>query len=523
MPPSSATTPPREAGELPPKKIAWLHPIELLRTGYNVWLSTIAVEYIDRREMLAALQNIKIPDDGLPPAVLERGETIDAVYPPAQHHAGLWLDFVADIGDSWEATHAVATLLAARELRVQGHAEPLRPADIVVLGGDLVYPTPNRERYRRRTREPCMFAIPGNHDWYDGLTSFVREFCQGGHIGGWRMLQRRSYFAVKLTPGWWLWGIDIALDTRIDPPQQAFFLNVLKNRVGPEAFQPDDSIILCTAKPVWTEAVGQPTEAYRNLNHFVRNIVAKHDGHVRVIVAGDYHHYSRYENDAQDQLITAGGAGAYLTGTHHLPHRVGEMTDDLRSAKPASKIESHEYRVAPFPYPSRAESRRMALGALLLAFRPANWPFVFIVMGARYAILARNLINVITQYRRSIVLSSVAASARSPSRRRRVAHGGHCARGGRTRFGIVAALRVAAPHDRVGNSAWFPAGGAGGTRDRIRQGMVDPHAHSCGAAESCSTASWASGISGGGVVLRRGPHRRRHSRGDARRSVFRRV
>ena len=44
-------------------------------------------------------------------------------------------------------------------------------------------------------------------------------------------MQRRSYFAVKLTPGWWLWGIDIALDTSIDPPQQAYFLNLLQVKV----------------------------------------------------------------------------------------------------------------------------------------------------------------------------------------------------------------------------------------------------------------------------------------------------
>ena len=45
---------------------------------------------------------------------------------------------------------------------------------------------------------PDMYALPGNHDWYDGLTSFMRLFCQGGWVGAWRTRQRRSYFAVKL-------------------------------------------------------------------------------------------------------------------------------------------------------------------------------------------------------------------------------------------------------------------------------------------------------------------------------------
>ena len=407
--PARAAAPPPAAGELPPKKVAWLHPVELLRTGYNVWLSTTAKEYIDRRETLAALGNIKVRRNDLSAAVFERGYSVDAIYPHDRYASGLWIDFVADVGDSWEATYSIATLLAAPGLRLRGHDKTLPPAQAVVLGGDLVYPTPSRDAYRRKMRSPfegalpeclngkppCLFAIPGNHDWYDGLTSFVREFCQSGTLGGWRMLQRRSYFAAKLTPGWWLWGIDIALDTRIDPPQQAYFLNVITNTNGSEKFSPGDNIILCTAKPVWTESSRQPSEAYRNLNYFVSSIVARHGGHVRVILAGDLHHYSRYENDSRDQLITAGGGGAYLTGTQHLPHRVAEVAADLTSRDQAAAPIAAAYRAAEFPYPSRPDSRRLALGALLLALRPANWPFVFFVMGGLYVVFARNLLQAV--------------------------------------------------------------------------------------------------------------------------------
>jgi hypothetical protein len=53
-----------------------------------------------------------------------------------------------------------------------------------------------------REHERKLFALPGNHDWYDGLGAFDNLFCQnrdpllernGRRIGGWRCVQHRSY------------------------------------------------------------------------------------------------------------------------------------------------------------------------------------------------------------------------------------------------------------------------------------------------------------------------------------------
>jgi hypothetical protein len=110
-----------------------------------------------------------------------------------------------------------------RPARSAARAEILaatRRGRVLVLGGDQVYPTATRDEYENRFsgpyeaalpwappgERPRMFAVPGNHDWYDGLTSYMRLFCQQRWIGGWQTRQTRSYFALKLPQRWWLLG-----------------------------------------------------------------------------------------------------------------------------------------------------------------------------------------------------------------------------------------------------------------------------------------------------------------------------
>jgi hypothetical protein len=404
---------PLPAGQLPLRKVAWFHPVELLRTGYHAWLSTIAKEYLDRREMLAALDGRTVPEATPGESVLTPGPggaggraDVFQLAPEIEARGEVWIDFVADLGDSWEATHAVATLLATPELTLHGSGERTRAAAVVVLGGDLVYPTPTRDGYRYRLRwplagafprwtesrlAPCLLAIPGNHDWYDGLTNFVREFCQGGYLGGWRLVQHRSYFAVRLMNGWWLWGIDIALDTRVDPAQQAYFRDVLRGQSGPvdgpDGFRSGDRIILCTAKPCWVDDPRHSDEAHRNLTYFVTEVIEKHGGSTPIVLAGDLHHYSRFASRRGRQLIVSGGGGAYVMGTHHLPQRVGGL-QSVAAGRDGRPVADEPFLSSGFPYPSRTESRRLALGALLLSLRPANWSLCA-TAGALYWLFAR--------------------------------------------------------------------------------------------------------------------------------------
>ena len=63
---------------------------------------------------------------------------------------------------------------------------------------------------------PTCFAIPGNHDWIDGLETYQRHIQHRGWLGGWLLPQENSYFALHLPQGWWLFGLDLALLDDID-------------------------------------------------------------------------------------------------------------------------------------------------------------------------------------------------------------------------------------------------------------------------------------------------------------------
>jgi hypothetical protein len=207
---------------------------------------------------------------------------------------------------------------------------------------------------------PTVYAIPGNHDWYDGLTAFLRVFAQEQPIGGWKTAQRRSYFALALPHRWWLLAVDIQLDTYIDLPQLAYFREVAAQ------LRPGDGIILCTAKPSWyTEDKGA---SLRRLSYFIENVLGGSGAAVRLILSGDSHHYARYTSSTGQSLVTAGIGGAYTSATHDLPGALDLPVSLDGGSAPAT------YTRGEATWPSRTASRAMALGVLRLPFRnPGFW------------------------------------------------------------------------------------------------------------------------------------------------------
>ena len=149
-----------------------------------------------------------------------------------------------------------------------------------MIGGDQVYPTASGAAYEDRFEGPyqaalpepsprrarTLFALPGNHDWYDGLTAFLRLFArrEGGRIGGWLTKQTRTYFALKLPHRWWLLAIDAQGGAYLDDPQLEFFRGRrghLRCRATTDHHR--------TPQPAWVQTERAPA-LYDTIDYFLR-------------------------------------------------------------------------------------------------------------------------------------------------------------------------------------------------------------------------------------------------------------
>jgi len=289
--------------------VRWFDPHQLIDTAVRVLLSGMFSSYADGRELQAR----------------EPAEVTDRSAPDE-----LWLDFVADLGDGWNSTYTMARLLAteALELELGDETHRTERGRILVMGGDAVYPVPKAAEYENRmlgpyrAALPCargeapeLFAVPGSHDWYDGLVNFTSIFCRSRWIGGWRTRQHRSYFALKLPNGWWLWGIDVQFGASVDEAQLRYFADVAADQL-----QPGDRIILCKSKEVESGRNEDEVHSDRNVEYLEREIIEANGAQVLLYLKSGKHYYSRYEQqDGPRHHIESGGGGAFLHPTHTLP------------------------------------------------------------------------------------------------------------------------------------------------------------------------------------------------------------
>ncbi|MFO1169039.1 MAG: metallophosphoesterase [Rhodoblastus sp.] len=394
------TKPPVSLSELAlyPRMTRWFGLTLLVKLGWRVAIAELFGRFADGRLMVAALDKSTEADHAAAASAHLPGGADEAF--TTDEEGALWVDYVADLGDGFDATFAIASLIARENLVVHGHST--RRGKLLVMGGDEVYPVSSQENYQQRLRDPynwafpdpdeesdngpLVYAIPGNHDWYDGLVLFLGLFTRRDrlHLGGWRSRQGRSYFALQLTKGWWLWAVDAQLDDTIDQPQRDYFSSIA------EAMEPDANLILCGPEPGWLytrDPDSKSLEVYDLIGDILRAKcpLAK----IPLVLSGDTHHYSRYiGKESGIHFVTAGGGGAFLEATHHLKDEIeinrGDPNVTLEWCEDRTLLQAYDAATGQAAaWPTRAESLSMLRG--VLAFSLLN-PGFAAALGCIYAL-----------------------------------------------------------------------------------------------------------------------------------------
>jgi len=80
--------------------VKWYDPLMLVQTSIRVVISTVFGQFADRREAIAAANAIE-------------AQPFDATFDYASRSpdGDFWFDFLADTGDGWDSTFAMAQLL----------------------------------------------------------------------------------------------------------------------------------------------------------------------------------------------------------------------------------------------------------------------------------------------------------------------------------------------------------------------------------------------------------------------------
>lgn len=298
-----------------------------------------------------------------------------------------WFDYISDTGDGMKATYSIAYLCLSN-LWVQDLWEQKPPGDIEVglehqgpkegeeleqlprgefllVGGDTSYhmadysslhtrfqlpfrwayqdlnqdlgkveakPTDEEKEKNLRNLRP-IFGIPGNHDYYDMLDGFRRQFrvptrsrsedkryenefdSSQLQIPTFRRFQETSYIALRLPFEWMLWGLDTEVG-KLDERQRDFFKGV-NNGSMPK------KLIVCTSAPTTVFGKFADKEDEKSAKAFLqldlpRPFLESENGNglkqgkrdkaampekperklgddeIRLDLAGDVHHYARY-------------------------------------------------------------------------------------------------------------------------------------------------------------------------------------------------------------------------------------
>ncbi|TDM06143.1 MAG: hypothetical protein C4K60_15995 [Ideonella sp. MAG2] len=389
------------------RPVAWYSPPVLWQAGRELLQSASFQRNLDRRETFSPVL-----------------QPLDFSERTASSSQPFWFDFMSDTGDGGNATFTVAQALLKRELQVStgpggSPTLSLPEGELLILGGDLAYPTASPEEYQYRFIEPFALArdpasrfarhepdlavpvpegpqkfivgIPQNHDWFDSASTFCRYFVNydKGAVNGARTPQRQTWFAARLPQGFWLLGLDFALVGDIDRQQLEAFMALLRPGQD-EGIRPGDDVLLLYPEPYWTRPLGDGAwpgypKRYQRLEAAIEAAGAR----IRLRLAGDLHHYARQTLAADpltqrdSHLVTCGVGGAFAHPTHCQdvqapkvlsrepePHAV---SPDLQHRVRTGRVSQADPALPRFEpqavWPSAALSRLLAWGNLWALFR----------------------------------------------------------------------------------------------------------------------------------------------------------
>lgn len=258
------------------------------------------------------------------------------------------ISFVA-LGDPGEGDDSQYHVLRPLRARSDGIAFTYIVSDVIYPAGDVL---DYRDKFYWPYRDlpGPIYAIPGNHDWYDGLHGFMTQLCgadpdlrpptrpgksrwtrafldltwrepteaQQDQLEAMRELrpepsgQPAPYFAIELKE-LLLVGIDTGIRNVIDAEQGEWLRKVSQ--------VPKDKILF-TGKPMIVDAE-RKTTAISGTGDTANAIVDDPAHRYIAVIGGDIHNYQRYPVKQKDervvQHIVSGAAGAYTKATHKIP------------------------------------------------------------------------------------------------------------------------------------------------------------------------------------------------------------
>jgi hypothetical protein len=262
-----------------------------------------------------------------------------------------------------------------------------------IISSDVIYPTGSVNEYDTKFFRPYqdydapIYAVPGNHVWYDGLGGFMRVFCGAPELppesapkplsrAWWRRLlwkspdlpdaarlaaaeslrSRPSQQARQPGPYWVIdagpiriVGIDTGILGDIDADQGAWLRRV---SAGPKPK------ILVTGKPIYVDGAYHPgpIEGGGTVDDIVRDPACNYVA----AIGGDIHNYQHYPVEVGDrtiEYIVSGGGGAFMHATHTIPRvNVGGVDED--------KFKCYPLRGDCLAFYSRLYGRRLRMRGL---------------------------------------------------------------------------------------------------------------------------------------------------------------